>query len=115
MRRHSAPKEASARGRAKSVPRRAAVPASRPVRDLPAWAPAKDKGAGTTSMVAVAAAVTSAILGTISVVPGWGPGAGESFYMASTNANVLHGVAADEPLPVVLPPQPYEPEAPRQV
>lgn len=66
-------------------------------------------------MVAVATAVSSAILGTITVVPGPDQGDGESVYMASTVDNVLHGIAAGEPLPLVVPPQPYEPEGPRPV
>ncbi len=68
-------------------------------------------------MVAVATAVSSTILGTISLVPGAGTagGGGESVYMASTGTNVLHGIGDGEPLPFVVPPQPYEPEAPRQV
>jgi len=66
-------------------------------------------------MVATAAAVTTAILGAIALVPGSGHAQGEDVFMASTNANVLHGIAAGEPVPVVVPPQPYEPEAARQV
>ena len=65
-------------------------------------------------MVAAATAVSSAILGTVSLVPGGGgDGDGQSVYMASAG-NVLQGISDGEPLPFV-PPQPYGPEGPRQV
>ncbi|HUR73172.1 MAG TPA: lytic transglycosylase domain-containing protein [Sporichthya sp.] len=66
-------------------------------------------------MVAVATAVSSAIFGTVSLVPGGDKGNSESVYMPSTGSNVLHGIEDGEPLPLVGPPQPYELEAPRQV
>ncbi len=66
-------------------------------------------------MIAAATAVSSAILGTVSLVPGAGDGAGDSVYMASTNDNVLRGIAAGEPVPFVVPPQPYEAELPRRI
>src|SRR4051812_29246736 len=111
MGRHSAPKRKSARGRDSAVRARTRAPAWAP----PRIASTKDSGSGTTAMVATAAAVTSAILGTISLVPGGDNGGGNDVYMASTNTNVLRGIGNSDPLPFVVPPQPYEPEAPRQV
>lgn len=119
MGKHSAPKQTSARGNAKPprkpAPARVRVTPGTPIEPAPTgWAPFRDAGSGT-AMVAVAMAVSSAILGSVSLVPSADKGDGDSVYMASTGTNVLHGIAAGEPLPFVVPPHPYEPEDPRPV